>query len=105
ELAARVGVLGAAPALVILPMWAHGFLMVYGLFTFFIFGFLFTVFPRWMGGPPIASRQYVPAFSALIAGILAIYIGLFTRTSVLAAGLALYLVGWIFGVAVLLGAM
>lgn len=32
----------------------HGWLMVYGLFPFFIFGFLFTAAPNWLSGPAIA---------------------------------------------------
>ena len=31
------------------PLWLHAFLMQYQVLPAFIFGFLLTVFPRWMG--------------------------------------------------------
>ena len=37
--------------LAIAPIWAHSFLMVFAVFPTIIFGFLFTVYPRWMNGP------------------------------------------------------
>lgn len=42
--------------------WAHAFLMLYGFFPFFVFGFLMTAAPRWVNGEEVARRHYLPAF-------------------------------------------
>jgi uncharacterized protein involved in response to NO len=84
-----------APLPTVIPStWAHAFLMLYGLFPFFIFGFLLTVYPRWMGGSIVPRAQVVGAFVFLAAGMILFYAGLFTSRIVLAAALALQLVGW-----------
>ena len=93
ELGGRAG--WWAPLLTVIPStWAHAFLMLYGLFPFFIFGFLLTVYPRWMGGPTVPASRYVAAFGFLAAGMILFYAGLFTSRIVLAAALALQLAGW-----------
>jgi uncharacterized protein involved in response to NO len=76
------------------PSRAHMFLMVYGLFPFFIFGFLLTVYPRWMGGAPVPPARYVPAFAAVALGTALFYAGLFSTRAVAAAGVAAYALGW-----------
>ncbi len=73
---------------------AHGFLMLYGIFPFFILGFLFTVYPRWMGGKPLARRDYTTVFVLLAGGMLLVDAGLFIATAMVAAGLVLVLAGW-----------
>lgn len=78
------------------PSWAHMFLMVYGLFPFFIFGFLLTVYPRWMGGAAVPPARYVPVFAALGFGMALFYAGLFSARAVVAAGVAVYALGWMF---------
>lgn len=93
ELWGRAG-WGAPLPTVIPATWAHAFLMLYGLFPFFIFGFLLTVYPRWMGGPTVPAARYVAAFGFLAAGMILFYFGLFTSRLVLAAALALQLAGW-----------
>jgi len=93
ELAGRAGWWPLLPTL-IPSTWAHAFLMLYGLFPFFIFGFLLTVYPRWMGGPTVPASRYVTAFAFLAAGMILFYAGLFTSRLVLAAALALQLAGW-----------
>ena len=95
---------GAADVPWTLPAtWAHAFLMVYGVFPFFIFGFLLTVYPRWMAGPVIPPSRYVPIFLALISGMLLFYLGLFTARGVLLAGIVVYLSGWLLAIHALLG--
>lgn len=84
-----------APLPMVIPStWAHAFLMLYGLFPFFIFGFLLTVYPRWMGGSIVPRAQVVGAFVFLAAGMILFYVGLFTSRAILAVALALQLVGW-----------
>lgn len=82
---------------------AHVFLMVYGLFPFFIFGFLLTVYPRWMAAPAVPPARYIPVFVALAAGMLLFYVGLFTARAIAIAGIAVYLLGWLFAGHVLIG--
>ena len=80
--------------LVVTSTWAHTFLMIYGFFPFFIFGFLLTVYPRWMGGPAVPAARYVSAFALLAAGMVLFYAGLFISRTVLAVALMLQLAGW-----------
>jgi len=100
ELLTRTG--GQSLSTSISAAWAHGFLMLYGVFPFFIFGFLFTVYPRWMGTEPLPARYYVAAFALLTAGMALFYLGLFGTRAVLLAGVALYALGWAAGLAALL---
>ncbi len=93
ELLGRAGWLPALP-FALPSTWAHVFLMLFGLFPFFIFGFLLTVYPRWMGGPVVPASRYVAAFGFLAAGMILFYIGLFTSRVVMASALALQLAGW-----------
>ncbi len=93
ELGGRAGWWAPLPT-VIPSTWAHAFLMLYGLFPFFIFGFLLTVYPRWMGGLTVPASRYVAAFGFLAAGMILFYASLFTSRIVLAAALALQLAGW-----------
>lgn len=44
----------------------HALLMIYGFFPLFIFGFLFTAGPRWLGQPGPERRAY--AVPALVSG-------------------------------------
>ncbi|MFA7241227.1 MAG: NnrS family protein [Sulfuricellaceae bacterium] len=74
--------------------WVHGFLMIYGFFPFFIFGFLMTTFPNWMSGQQVSPRRYVSAFALLVGGVALFYIGLFTGRALLALGVLLMLAGW-----------
>ena len=93
ELLGRAGWRPVA-TLTIPSAWAHGFLMLYGLFPFFIFGFLLTVYPRWMGVEPVPRPRYVRIFLLLAGGMLLFYAGLFSTKPVLILGVASYLVGW-----------
>lgn len=76
------------------PQWAHGFLMIYGFFPFFIFGFLMTVYPNWMNGAPLPRSRYIPAFALLAGGQALFYAGLFAGQGVLLAAVLLVLAGW-----------
>ena len=74
--------------------WGHAFLMVYGVFPFFIFGFLFTVYPRWMRGTAIGRRAYVLVFALMFGGILLFTAGLVLDRRIIALALVLFLAGW-----------
>ncbi|MGA9031588.1 MAG: NnrS family protein [Sulfuricaulis sp.] len=93
ELAGRAG-WWPTLSLAVAPTWVHMFLMLYGVFPFFIFGFLITVYPRWMGGTVVPASRYITAFIFLAAGMILFYAGLFASRLVVAAALALQLAGW-----------
>ncbi len=100
-LAGRYGVLPGS-AVHINPSWAHAFLMIYGLFPFFIFGFLATVYPRWMNTPVIQRRDYVVASQLLIVGGAMFYAGLYISATLVALATAVFLCGWTIVLAALL---
>src|SRR5512142_3157595 len=68
ELVTRYGLVGHPVDWPVAPVAAHAWLMIYGLFPFFMFGFLMTVFPRWMNGHELPPQRYVPAFLLLMLG-------------------------------------
>src|SRR6187401_2980915 len=51
------------------PMWAHAWLLLYGLFPFFMFGFLMTAGPNWLGAPKMPRAVFVPSALAMAAGL------------------------------------
>jgi uncharacterized protein involved in response to NO len=83
------------------PMWAHAWLLLYGLFPFFMFGFLMTAGPSWLGAPPPARSVFVPAAIVMAAGLALFYTGLATTRSIAAAGAFLHLAGWLWGLSAL----
>lgn len=85
------------------PAWVHAFLVIYGLFPFFVFGFLLTVFPRWQGGPPVAVPRYVSIAALLVAGLGLFYIGLFSVRALAVAGVGVFTAGWTLAGATLFG--
>lgn len=81
---------------------AHQFLMLYGLFPLFFFGFLMTAGPRWLDMPAPQRTVYLPAFGLMTAGIGLFYLGLISQRSIIvlavliwAAGLLRGLLWWI----------
>jgi uncharacterized protein involved in response to NO len=85
------------------PPWAHQFLMLFTVFPFFIFGFLFTVYPRWMHTPPVVRAPYIGAFSLLGGGTLLLYLGLLTHRNIVFAAVVLVIAGWGVALSVLMG--
>lgn len=73
--------------------WLHAGLMVFGVFSWFVFGFLMTALPKWMGAGPLAPRQYVPPFLLLAGGWGLFYAGLAVPALGL-LGLVLAAAGW-----------
>ena len=79
-----------------LSAWqAHAFLMLYGVFPFFIFGFLFTVYPRWMAGPPVPAARYMTVAGLLAAGWLLFYAGLLSSRVLVAVAVLFIAIGWL----------
>jgi uncharacterized protein involved in response to NO len=89
----------------IAPIWAHAFLMIYGFFSFFILGFLFTTFPSWMNGEKIRPRHFVTSCLLMVAGVALFYLGLTTEKSIATAGVAALLAGFSIAIYALLGVL
>ena len=94
ELVTRYGLTGHYINWSIVPSAAHGYLMIYGLFPFFMFGFLMTTYPRWMNGKEIPAQRYVPAFMLLMLGTVGFDAGLLAGHSVLLVAVVSMLAGW-----------
>ena len=56
--------------------WMHAMVMQYQVLPSFLFGFLLTVFPRWMNLPPLTRRHYVPVGVGLFGGQALTLVGL-----------------------------
>ena len=56
--------------------WMHAIVMQYHVLPAFMFGFLLTVFPRWMSLPPLGRQHYVPVGVGLFSGQLLTLAGL-----------------------------
>jgi uncharacterized protein involved in response to NO len=77
--------------------WLHAFIMQYQVLPSFMFGFLLTVFPRWMGLPAYGKWHYVPVGLGLLAGQAMTLLSLFGYPHLLYLGLLLTLSGWLAG--------
>ncbi|MGO4551348.1 NnrS family protein [Lysobacter sp. 2RAF19] len=81
--------------------WLHATVMQYQVLASFVFGFLLTVFPRWMGLPELPRVRYVPVGIGLFGGQIATLLGALGWAPGIAVGTALTLAGWSWGVGVL----
>jgi len=82
---------------VVPSMWGHAFLMLYGFFPFFIFGFLMTAAPNWVNGDKVKRVHYVPAFVLMASGVALFYPALLIGRWLAMLALLLYLAGWMVG--------
>ena len=82
--------------------WLHAIVMQYQVLPPFIFGFLLTVFPRWMNQPALRGRHYVPVGVGLLGGQALTLAGLAGAPSLLYAGAYVTIAGWTLGLAFLL---
>ena len=78
--------------------WLHALILQYQVLPPFMFGFLLTVFPRWMGLPELQRRHYLPAGLALLGGQWATVLGAaLALPALLHAGWVLTIAGWTWG--------
>lgn len=82
--------------------WAHAWLLGYGLFPFFIFGFLMTAGPNWLGAQKTPRIAFVPAALLMAAGLVLFYSGLVAARPLAALGVLVHAAGWLWGVAFLM---
>ncbi|WP_119716974.1 NnrS family protein [Cognatilysobacter tabacisoli] len=75
--------------------WLHAFVMQYQVLPSFVFGFLLTVFPRWMGLAELERWRYVPVGLGVFGGQLATLLGAVGWDAGLVVGPLMTLAGWI----------
>jgi uncharacterized protein involved in response to NO len=81
--------------------WLHAIVMQYQVLPSFMFGFLLTVFPRWMSLAPLRRVHYVPVGIGLFGGQLLTLAGLAGGMAFLKAGALLTIGGWLVGLVLL----
>jgi uncharacterized protein involved in response to NO len=79
------------------PQWAHAWLLLYGAFPFFIFGFLMTAVPNWLGAGKMPRTAYVPSACTMAAGLVLVYAGLGVDRALVALGVSAHFAGWLWG--------
>jgi uncharacterized protein involved in response to NO len=85
--------------------WIHAIVMQYQVLPSFIFGFLLTVFPRWMNQPALARKHYLPVGIGLFGGQAMTLIGIGGGLAFLKLGAMLTIAGWLIGMAFLVRAL
>jgi len=93
------------PPVAVAPVWVHAWLMVFGVLGPFIFGFLFTTFPRWQNGPEVRRGVYVPVFVLLVLSFVLAMPGALAGPAAFLAGVLLACLAWLVAWAVLLSVM
>jgi len=86
--------LWAPPAWTVPPAWGHAWLMTFGLFPWFVFGFGMTAIANWTG-VPARRAEWLAGSLPMIAGLVLFYAGLATSRYLVLAGGVLHLAGWI----------
>lgn len=82
--------------------WLHGFILQYQMLPSFMFGFLITVFPRWMGQAEPTRRHYVPVGLGMLLGQILCLVAAFSGSShALHLGVVATILGWGYGLVVL----
>lgn len=81
--------------------WMHALIMQYQVLPSFFFGFLLTVFPRWMGLRELSRWHYLPVGLGLFGGQMLTLGGLLGPAHLLHLGAIFTLVGWLAGCTIL----
>jgi len=81
--------------------WLHAYVMQYQMLPSFMFGFLLTVFPRWMGLPEFHRWRYVPVGLGLFGGQIATLLNALGWEIGLMVGWLMTTAGWIAGLCTL----
>jgi uncharacterized protein involved in response to NO len=83
----------------------HGWLMRWGQFGPFIFGFLFTVLPRWQSGPEVPKPVCAAVFAAAVSALALGFAGLLGDATLFFAAIVLLAFTWLSAWVVLLWIM
>ena len=105
ELTGRYVGVAIMPQPSIPPLYGHGMLIQFGLFPLFMFGFLLTTFPRWLGRPDLPRTRYLPVAGCIFGGYVLANVGLLNLPWLLKLGFAVMLVGYLVGVWTLAGVL
>jgi uncharacterized protein involved in response to NO len=81
--------------------WLHAVVMQYQVLPAFMFGFLLTVFPRWMNQQALTRRHYVPVGLGLLGGQVVTLAGIVGGLPLLKLGALLTTAGWGIGTVML----
>lgn len=81
--------------------WLHAFVMQYQMLPSFMFGFLLTTFPKWLGLPDIPRWRYAPVGLGLFGGQIATLLGALGWNAGIVVGLLMTVAGWIAGLVTL----
>lgn len=98
ELIARYTGLVAPLQTAIPATYAHAWFMLFGVYTFLMFGFLMTTYPRWMNGPLVPERTYIRAFAVMVIGTLLFYVGLVAGATAVIVGVVVHAFGFALGI-------
>ncbi len=80
----------------------HAPVLLLQVYPAFIFGFLLTVFPRWMGQQDLGPGQFGPVSVGIAAGLTSTVAGLWTGwNALIQIGFLTFTAAWTFGVIVL----
>ncbi len=82
----------ASTALV--PAQMHGFAMLYGVFPFFMAGFILTAGPKWLGVNPPARPLWLAVVGLMATGMFLFLAGGHLGRGLALGGVVLYAVGW-----------
>lgn len=77
--------------------WLHAIVMQYFVLPAFMFGFLLTVFPRWMALSAFQRRHYVPVGLGLVGGQLLTLVGTGFGLGWMQVAAAVTIAGWSIG--------
>lgn len=81
--------------------WGHVISMQFQALPLFMFGFLLTVFPRWMNLPAFGRAAYLPVSGSIFVGYLCFLARLLDVPYMLQIGLVLTALGWSVGLLLL----
>lgn len=81
--------------------WLHAFVMQYQVLPSFMFGFLLTTFPRWMGLPDFPRWRYAPVGIGMFGGQIATLLGAMGWEVGVIVGFWMTLAGWVASLATL----
>jgi len=88
---------GSMPQPQIPAGWMHAIVMQFQVLPPFMFGFLLTVFPRWMNLPALTRWHYLPVGLGLFGGQLLTLVGLCGFPQLVFIGLLQSTAGWLAG--------